>query len=115
MPLKDIQNKYNLSARQLTNINTGKYCYNGQHPYYKGIYTENFPIRKATNITLTITKEAFLPILKDCLYTQLSMSKLGEKYNYSANTLQYIFMGKRHKELTKEYLVPIRQHLQENR
>lgn len=34
---------------------------------------------------------------------------------YKGDTLQYIFMGKRRKELTQNFITPIRQHLEENR
>lgn len=114
LTLKEICNKYNLSENQIVNINNGKCCYNGQHEYYKDVYIGDFPIR-STNQILNLSQNTFIPILKDCLFTNLSMAKLGEKYDYNGNTLQYIFMGKRHKELTQNFITPIRQHLEENR
>lgn len=110
--LKDIQNKYNLSEDQVTSINQGKYCYNGQHPYYKDIYSGPFPIRPISN--KSIQKDNFAQIFYDVLFTKDSMAKIGEKYNIKGNTLQCIISGKRRLELTKNYIIPMRKNIKEN-
>ena len=42
------------------------------------------------------------------------MEKIGLKYNVQGNTLTYIANGKRRKELTKGYVVPLRKNIKEN-
>lgn len=106
--------KYKLSEQQLSSINNGQYCYNGKHTYYSPIYTGPFPIRKIHKQE-KITEENFIPILRDCIYTTQSMNQLGEKYNQKGNTLQYIFSGNRRKELTKNFVTPIKENLKENK
>lgn len=112
--LQEIMKKYKLSEQQLSSINNGQYCYNGKHTYYSPIYTGPFPIRKIHKQE-KITEENFIPILRDCIYTTQSMNQLGEKYNQKGNTLQYIFSGNRRKELTKNFVTPIRENLKENK
>lgn len=46
LTLMQIANKYQISEEQITAINCGYECYNNQHPYYRGIYQGNYPIRK---------------------------------------------------------------------
>ena len=112
LTLKDIQQKYKLSQDQMTSINQGKYCYNGKHQYYKGIYTGTFPIRKDKR---TFTDEnTFIKIFYDVLFTSNSMKAIGQKYNVRGNTIQYIINGKRRLELTKDYIMPMRKNLKEN-
>lgn len=114
MLLKDIQKKYKISEEQMTNINNGKFCYNNQHPYYKGIYNGAFPIRK-NNFSQIITNEQyFIPIFYDVLFSSASMEKIGNKYNILGNTLYCITTGKRRKELTKNFILPMRKNLQIN-
>ena len=43
------------------------------------------------------------------------MTKIGLKYNIQGNTLTYIANGKRRKELTKDYIVPLRNNIEENK
>lgn len=113
LPLKKIQEKYNLSESQLFAINQGQYCYNGKHKYYEGIYEGSFPIRPDTRVKTP--EEEFIPIFHDVLFTSDSMAKIGQKYGVQGNTIQYITTGKRRKELTKQFLVPMRKHIEENR
>ena len=110
--LKDMQNKYGLSEGQITAINNGYYCYNNDNEYYKGIYNGEYPIRKAQK-NITEDKE-FINIFYDVLFSSLSITKIGEKHNIKGNTLTYIINGKRRKELTNDYLVPMRKNLQHN-
>ena len=42
------------------------------------------------------------------------MEKIGLKYNIHGNTLTYIANGKRRKELTQDYIVPLRKNVKEN-
>jgi hypothetical protein len=42
------------------------------------------------------------------------MEKIGNKYNILGNTLYCITTGKRRKELTKNFILPMRKNLQIN-
>lgn len=96
----------------MTSINQGKYCYSKDNEYYKGIYTGDFPIRP-DNRVVTSDKD-YLPIFYDVLFTKDSIAKIGERYNVKGNTIQCIISGKRRKELTKDFLLPMRKNLEEN-
>lgn len=111
--LQDIANKYGLSEGQMTAINQGYSCYNSNNEYYKGIYTKEFPIRKVKNQKIDLSM-IFDDILYDILFTKNSMAKIGEKFGIAGNTLQYIQSGKRQKELTYKYIVPLRNNIEEN-
>lgn len=113
LSFKDIQKKYSLSEIQMSNINNGYYCYNGQHPYYKNIYNGPFPIRN-TNLKIQI-QNIFPNILYDILFTSLSITKISEKYHINNSTLQYIVNGKRRKELTQKYYAPLRRNIEYNK
>lgn len=113
LTLSQIAQKYQLSEEQITAINCGYECYNNQHPYYHGIYQGDFPIRR-TNQKIVLTDDIVQNILYDILFTKLSMEKIGNKYNISGNTLTYIANGKRRKEITKDFVVPLRRNLQTN-
>lgn len=114
LQLKDIQEKYNLTEGQITAINQGQYCYK-DHPYYKGIYNGKFPIRKIATQNHSITIENFPLILYDILFTTKSIRSIAIKYNITDSTLRYIVLGKRRKELTKDFIFPIRENLIENK
>jgi len=43
------------------------------------------------------------------------MSKIGAKYNLQGNTLTYIANGKRRKELTKDFITPLRHNIEINK
>lgn len=111
LSLQEISKKYNLSENQITAINQGHHCYSN-HLYYKGLYNGTFPIRKVNN-KISI-EENFPNILYDILFTKLSMEKIGEKYNITGNTLNYIASGKRRKELTSNFITPLRKNLLQN-
>lgn len=113
LQLQDIANKYGLSESRMTAINQGKECYSKDSLYYQGIYTGDFPIRKP-NRTIT-SKENYIYIFYDVLFTTNSIAKIGEKYGVKGNTIQYIITGKRRKELTKGFILPMRQHQEENK
>ena len=113
MSLTEIRKKYNLSEEQITNINQGYHCYNNKNEYYKNIYTGNYPIRN-TNKKQTVQQEIFKKILYDVLFTKESIVNIGKKYNIQGNTITYILLGKRRKELTKNFIIPIRKNLKEN-
>lgn len=112
IPLNVIAKKYNLSESQITAINNGYECYDGTHPYYLSIYSGPFPIRN-TNKQVDISDNIH-QIIYDILFTKDSMEKIGLKYNIHGNTLTYIANGKRRKELTKDYIVPLRKNIKEN-
>ena len=97
----------------MTSINQGYECYNNLHPYYKGIYNGDFPIRKTSNKKLQLDEKIF-DILYDILFTKNSMAKIGEKYNISGSALQYIQAGQRRKELTKDFITPLRNNIEIN-
>lgn len=107
LQLNELMKEYELTESQMSAINNGRYCYNGKHEYYKNIYSGPFPIRQI-KLNKKLTKETFIPILYDCIYTKDSMATLGKRYHQTGNTLQYIFAGNRRKELTKDFLTPIR-------
>lgn len=113
LPLNKIAQKYNLSESQITAINNGYECYNGEHLYYSSIYHGPFPIRN-TNKKIDIC-DNIQDILYDIIFTKDSMTKIGLKYNIQGNTLTYIANGKRRKELTKDYIVPLRNNIEENK
>lgn len=109
--MQEICKIYNLTESKITSINNGKYCYSN-HPYYEGIYNGDFPIRKTNQLTLT--KEQFIPILYDIIFTNLSMEKIGAPYNIKGNTITYIANGKRRLDLTSGFITPIRKNLKQN-
>ncbi len=110
--LKDIAKEFNLSERQITAINQGYQCYNNNNAYYQGIYTGEYPLRKDNRIFSD--NEKFMMAIKDIIFTNLSMEQIGQKYGIKGNTLTYLQRGQRHKELTKGFLVPLRQFQKEN-
>lgn len=110
--LKNIQKKYNLSEDKITSINQGKRCY-GNNPYYTNVYNGPFPIRQNDNAKV-INETSFQEILKDILFTDISISQIAFQHGIKVNTLQYIVNGKRRKELTKDYLTPLRKFKNEN-
>lgn len=112
--LKDIRKKYNLSEDQMTAINQGKYCYNGKHNYYKDVFSGPFPIRKDERQKI-INQNEFIPMFYDVLFTDLSMAKIGKKHGIQGNTLAYICRGNRRKELTSNFILPMRQNIEENK
>ena len=110
--MKDLQIKYNISEEQLTSINYGRFVYS-KEGFYKGIYEGDFPIRK-NHMPIDIDNN-FIDILYDILFTKKSMEKIGLPYGIKGNTLTYIAMGKRRKELTVKYQTPLRNFLDENK
>lgn len=111
LQLQEIAIKYNLSEQQMTSINQGRYCYKN-HPYYVNIYNGTFPIRENTRIITPA--DDYIPIFYDVLFSKDSMAKIGLKHGVEGNTIQCIISGKRRKELTKNFLVPMRKHIKEN-
>ena len=108
-PLKEIATTYNLSEAQMTAINNGYECYDGTHPYYLSIYSGPFPIR-ITNKRIDISNN-LQEILYDIIFTKDSMAKIGAKYNLQGNTLMYIANGQRRKELTQDFITPLRKNI----
>lgn len=109
--LTEIRNKYGISEGQITSINQGKYCYK-DHPYYQGIYNGDFPIRKDSRSFNSL--EFYIPIFYEVLFTTNSMAKIGQKYGVEGNTIQCITTGRRRKELTSNFKLPMRQYKEEN-
>ena len=111
LSLADIAQKYNLSEGKMTAINQGKECYN-KEGYYKGIYNGDFPIRK-DNRTFS-SKEDLIPVFYDVLFTRDSMAKIGARHGIEGNTIQCITTGRRRKELTQDFILPMRKHIEDN-
>lgn len=53
-------------------------------------------------------------IIYDILFTNDSMEKIGNKYGEKGNTITYIALGKRRRELTQDYKIPLRKYKLEN-
>ena len=105
IPFNIIQKKYNIS---------GKYCYNNSlDSYYYGIYKGSFPIKN--NKKEISIENNIVDIFYEVLFTKNSMEKIGLKYGIKGNTLTYIINGKRQKELTKNFITPMRKNLEENK
>lgn len=114
MPMSSIEKKYNLTESQLTAINWGRNCYGNSHTsYYFGLFNGKFPIRQTR--TPLMIEEHLSDILYDIIFTNQSMAKIGEKYSINGNTLQYIANGKRRKELTQGFILPLRKNLDKNK
>lgn len=111
LQLQEIAVKYNLSEQQMTSVNQGKYCYK-DHPYYANIYSGTFPIRKDQR-TKTSAND-YISIFYDVLFSKDSMAKIGMKHGVEGNTIQCVVSGRRRKELTKDFILPMRKHLKEN-
>ena len=47
----------------------------------------------------------------DIIFTKDSMAKIGAKYNLQGNTLTYIANGQRRKELTQDFITPLRKNI----
>lgn len=110
--LQKIQYKYNLSEQQMTAINQGYGCYTNDNKYYKGIYLGQYPIRKNNN--KKIDNIDFIKIFYEVLFTDKSITQIGIENNIQGNTLTYIINGKRRKELTQNFLVPMRKNIINN-
>ena len=110
--LQEIQNKYNLSEQQMTAINQGYGCYNNNNEYYKGIYLGQYPIRKNNN--KKIENIDFIKIFYEVLFTNKSVTQIGTENNIQGNTLTYIINGKRRKELTQDFITPMRKNIISN-
>lgn len=111
MLLKEIQEKYNLSVGQITAINQGENCY-GKNGFYQGLYTGDFPLRKDKKVYTQ--EQDYIPIFYEVLFTNNSMAKIGAKYGVQGPAIQGIISGKRRKELTKDYILPMRKNIVEN-
>lgn len=94
-------------------INQGYYCYNGQHDFYKDIYSGPFPIR-ITNKQKMISKDLFLEILQEYLFSSKSLLSITQKYNINNSSVIYIMQGKRRKELTEDFILPIQKNKKQN-
>lgn len=110
LQLQEIADKYDVSVQCICSINQGKYCYNGKNLYYKGIYYGSFPIRKTNKKVNCDFNVAFYEVL----FTNKSISQIERDFDIHFNGLRYIVLGKRRKELTKDYILPMRGHIEEN-
>ena len=114
MSMSSIKEKYSLTESQLTAINWGRNCYgNSQTSYYFGLFNGKFPIRQ-TKTPLAL-ECCLSDLLYEIIFTNQSMAKIGEKYEVNGNTLQYIANGKRRKELTQGFILPLRKNIDKNK
>lgn len=109
--LTQIAKSYNLSEENITSINQGYYCY-GADGYYGQFYNGTYPIRDCNK--KYIKQDDISDIIYDILFTNDSMEKIGNKYGEKGNTITYIALGKRRKELTQGYKIPLRKYKLEN-
>ena len=114
LSMQEIEKKYNICESKLTAINQGQHCYDGKHPYYKGIYEGDFPIRRTANLKRNIEADRLVDILYDIIFTKDSMATIATRYGEKGNTLTYIASGKRRKELTMDFITPLRKNIEEN-
>lgn len=78
---------------------------NGKHFYCKSI-NETYPLRQFGRKTKKLSEEDIIGIKKDLLNPELSLIKIGEKYNCSRDTVGDINNGKRYSKEGEKY--PIR-------
>lgn len=111
LDVNEIAKIYNVSPSCIYEINQGKYCYNGENPYYNSIYDKGFPIRKIRSKIECDFNKVFYQVL----FSDKSISQIERDFGINFNGLRYIVLGKRRKEITKDYIVPMREHLEENK
>lgn len=109
--LMQIAKSYNLSQENVTSINQGYHCYSADG-YYGQFYNGVYPVRDCNK--KHIEKNEMPNIIYDILFTNDSMEKIGNKYGEKGNTIAYIALGKRRKELTQGYKLPLRKYKLEN-
>ena len=107
----EIAKNNNVDTSCVYNINYGRNCYNGKNDYYKNIYSDNFPIRKIDNKVECDFNKAFYEVL----FTNKSISQIERELNIHFNGLRYIVLGKRRRELTSDYITPMREHIEANK
>ena len=111
LQIYEIAKNNNVDTSCVYNINYGRYCYNGKNDYYKNIYSDNFPIRKIDNKVECDFNKAFYEVL----FTNKSISQIERELNIHFNGLRYIVLGKRRRELTSDYITPMREHIEANK
>lgn len=109
LSINDISKKYNIDKSVVCNINHGKYCY--RNAYYKECYNGEYPIRNNKNKKL---QTDFNKIFYEILFTNKSIIQIEKDFKIPFNGIRYIALGKRRKELTKEYKLPLRKHIEYN-
>lgn len=110
LSLSEISNKYDVSVSTISSINHGRYCYNNNNFYYNNIYDGNYPIRETNHKVEYDFNAAFYEVL----FTNKSIMQIEKDLGIHFNGLRYIVLGKRRKELTKDYILPMREHIEEN-
>lgn len=111
--MKEIQEKYKVSPSLINSINQGKHCYNKNNSYYSNVYNGKYPIRTIKqNIHLEVD---FNNVFHEVLFSNKSIIQIEKDFNIPFNGLRYIILGKRRRELTTKYIVPMREHIEENR
>ena len=54
-------------------------------------------------------------IFYEVLFTNKYISQIEIDFNINFNRLRYIILGKRRKDLTKDYIVPMRKYIEKNK
>ena len=110
LTIDEIANKYQVSSATVYNINKGAYCYNSDNEYYNNIYQDGFPIRKTKAKIICNWKKVFYEIL----FTNKSILQIEKDNAIAFGGLRGIVLGTRRKELTVDYLLPMRDYIKEN-
>ena len=112
LKLIDIAKKYNVSESIVTSINNGERCYNNKNNYYNDIYCGDFPIRKNKSEKIDYD---FHSAFYDVLFTNKSICQIEREYKINYNGLRYIVLGKRRREITQKYKIPMRKNIEYNK
>jgi len=54
-------------------------------------------------------------VFYEVLFTNKSISQIKRDFNINFNGLRYIILGKRRKDLTKDYIVSMRKYIEKNK
>lgn len=111
LSIQDIALTLGISDYTVGQINRGKsktYC------------PENidYPIRKAIQKNTyqnTLTEDQVILVCKDLIFSNLSQAEIGKKYGIAKNTVGDISRGLTWKEITNQFLLPIKTNAKENK
>ena len=103
---ESIAHDNNVDISTVNSINLGKFCYNNNNDYYRGLYNGDYPIKpykKIPKLECDFNKAFYL-----VLFTNKSISQIEKEMNIHFANLRYIVLGKRRKEITEKYKTPMR-------
>lgn len=110
---ESIAHENNVDISTVNSINLGKFCYNNNNDYYCGLYNGDYPIKpykKIPKLECDFNKAFYL-----VLFTNKSISQIEREMNIHFANLRYIILGKRRREITQQYKVPMRKNIEYNR